>query len=66
MLGADFFARPAESVARELLGTVIVSSIDGATCAGRIVETEAYTGPEDVFGCEKRGIRRADRIAWSA
>jgi DNA-3-methyladenine glycosylase len=42
-----FFARPAAVVARELLGAVIVSSVDGIVCGARIVETEAYTGPED-------------------
>lgn len=42
-----FFARPAERVARELLGTVLVSTIGGEETAGRIVETEAYVGPHD-------------------
>jgi DNA-3-methyladenine glycosylase len=46
-LGADFFARPAEIVARELLGMTLVSTIGGRQTAGRIVETEAYVGPHD-------------------
>jgi DNA-3-methyladenine glycosylase len=46
-LGASWYARSAESVARDLLGAVIVSTIDGIETAGRIVETEAYIGPHD-------------------
>jgi DNA-3-methyladenine glycosylase len=42
-----FFARPAEIVARDLLGQALVSTVGGTTCIARIVETEAYTGPED-------------------
>jgi len=34
-------------VAAELLGAVIVSSLEGQSTAGRIVETEAYLGYDD-------------------
>lgn len=46
VLGRDFFDRPAEDVAAELLGALLVSE-QGGLCVGRIVEVEAYTGPED-------------------
>jgi DNA-3-methyladenine glycosylase len=46
-LDASFYARPAAIVARELLGKILLSTVEGLPCAGRIVETEAYTGPED-------------------
>ena len=42
-----FYDRPAEIVARELLGTMIVSEVGGRRVVAEIVETEAYTGPED-------------------
>jgi DNA-3-methyladenine glycosylase len=47
VLPPDFCARPAEDVARDLLGRVLVSSVGGEVTAGRIVEAEAYVGPHD-------------------
>jgi DNA-3-methyladenine glycosylase len=46
-LPPGFFARPAERVAKELLGCLIVSEIDAVRCVSEIVETEAYVGPDD-------------------
>jgi DNA-3-methyladenine glycosylase len=46
-LPVRFFRRPAERVARELLGAIVVSRADGALTTGRIVETEAYLGYDD-------------------
>ena len=46
-LPVRFFARPAEVVAAELIGMVMISRLGGAVTAGRIVETEAYLGVID-------------------
>ena len=42
-----FLERGAEEVARDLLGCRLVSEIGGIEVGGRIVETEAYIGPQD-------------------
>ncbi len=47
-LPAGFYARETELVARELLGATLECTVRGARCSGRIVETEAYTGEEDL------------------
>lgn len=47
-LSRRFYARDAATLARALLGQVLVRVLDdGARLAGRIVETEAYLGIED-------------------
>ncbi|MDI3341982.1 MAG: DNA-3-methyladenine glycosylase [Sphaerobacter sp.] len=46
-LPVTFYARDVVAVARDLLGCLLVSCIDGETAAGIIVETEAYGGPDD-------------------
>jgi len=46
-LPVEFFTQSAETVARELLGAIVVSTIGGERTAGRIVETEAYLGRDD-------------------
>jgi len=46
-LPPEFYDRGAEEVARDLLGALVVSEIGGVRCTAEIVETEAYTGPDD-------------------
>ena len=46
-LGREFFLRDAVWVAKNLLGKYLVVKKQGEFFAGRIVETEAYVGPED-------------------
>lgn len=46
-MSPGFYDRPAQQVARDLLGAHVISEVGGVRCSGRIVETEAYTGPDD-------------------
>ena len=61
VLRTEFYARPTVSVARRLLGCILVSNISGRHTAGRIVEVEAYVGPEDP-ACHAFGGRRTSRV----
>ncbi len=46
-LQREFFLQPTLKVAQELLGKYIVRNYKGKLIIGKIVETEAYIGPED-------------------
>jgi DNA-3-methyladenine glycosylase len=60
---ASWYARPADSVARDLIGCIIVSQTGGIETAGRIVETEAYVGPHDAASHAAERIGRTARNA---
>ena len=51
----DFYARDTLTVARELIGMHLVHAVNGTLRIGRIVETEAYQGPEDLTAHSSRG-----------
>jgi DNA-3-methyladenine glycosylase len=50
-----FYDRDAETVARELLGKLLVRVDQGVERVGRIVESEAYLGPHDLAAHSSRG-----------
>ncbi len=60
ILPRAFYERPAEEVARSLLGKVLVH---GPT-AGRIVETEAYLGLKDLAAHAARGVTPRTRVIF--
>jgi DNA-3-methyladenine glycosylase len=51
----DWFDRSAAEVAPELLGTLLVHDTPAGRIAGRLVEVEAYLGPEDLAAHSSRG-----------
>jgi len=49
VLSIEFYVRSdVSSIARELLGKVLCSAFDGVVTSGTIVETEAYSGTNDL------------------
>lgn len=62
-LPPEFYQRSAEEVARDLLGAVVVSRLDGVLTAGRVVETEAYLGLSDPASHAAERIGRTSRNA---
>src|SRR6266581_4888992 len=60
ILPRGFYARPTVEVARGLLGKILVH---GET-EGRIVETEAYLGGDDLAAHSARGITNRTRVIF--
>lgn len=59
-----FFARDATTVARELLGKVVVRRNGRKLLAGRIVETEAYLGTKDPAAHAYSGITARNAVLF--
>jgi DNA-3-methyladenine glycosylase len=60
-LPLSFYTRPdVIQVARDLIGKYLFTHIDGLLTGGRIVETEAYRGENDL-ACHANGGRRTPR-----
>ena len=58
-LPREFYARPVLSVAKACIGKLLVHRTQQGLVAGRIVETEAYRGPEDRAAHSYGGRRTA-------
>ncbi|MFT4037563.1 MAG: DNA-3-methyladenine glycosylase [Thermomicrobiales bacterium] len=56
-----FYSRETRLVARALLGQIVVHDAPGGLTAGRIVETEAYLGPDDL--ASHAASMRKERLA---
>lgn len=63
-LPSSFYSLDTVTVARELLGKILVREIGGEKISGRIIETEAYTGPGDPASHAFRGPTPRSRIMF--
>ena len=60
-----FYARPVLDVARACIGAIVVHQTAEGLASGRIVEAEAYRGPEDLAAHSARGRRtRRTEAMW--
>jgi DNA-3-methyladenine glycosylase len=57
-LGPEFFQRDAQTVAREIIGCILVRTYRGRTLRARLVEAEAYVGPHDLACHASKGRTR--------
>jgi DNA-3-methyladenine glycosylase len=64
LLGPEFFARDTLEVAREVLGKLLVRESGGEVRWGRLVEVEAYCGPEDLAAHSSRGLTPRTRVMY--
>jgi DNA-3-methyladenine glycosylase len=64
LLPRQFYAGRALVVARELLGLHLVHDDDGTRRVGRIVEVEAYQGPQDLAAHSARGRTARNEVMF--
>jgi DNA-3-methyladenine glycosylase len=62
--GRDWFDRPAPTLATDLLGARLVHDAAAGSVGGRIVEVEAYRGPEDLAAHSSRGQTRRNAVMF--
>jgi DNA-3-methyladenine glycosylase len=63
-LDRKFYNHPTLKVAKELLGKYLVIEKDGNYVSGKIVETEAYIGPDDPASHAYRGMTPRNKIMF--
>jgi len=64
-LDYEFFHRPCLSVARELVGKVLVRNVDGGQLRLRITETESYCGEEDTACHAHKGRTKRTEVLYA-
>jgi DNA-3-methyladenine glycosylase len=65
-LTRSFFRRPAEDVAAALIGKILVRRLQGKLFRARLIETEAYLGPDDLASHASKGRTRRTEILFGA
>jgi len=63
-LPLTFFKQPADIVARELIGKILVHDLGTEKLRCRIVETEAYMGPDDLASHSSKGVTNRTKIMF--
>lgn len=63
-LDRDFYSADTLGVAHALLGTFLVHKHEGVRRIGRIVEVEAYLGPQDLAAHSSKGLTPRTRVMF--
>jgi len=63
-LHKDFFQRSALQVAPDLLGKILIRKTEKGVISGKIVETEAYVGEEDLACHAKNGKTERNKVMY--
>jgi DNA-3-methyladenine glycosylase len=63
-LDRAFYQKPAEQLARDLIGKILVHRIGSRELRARIVETEAYVGPHDLACHASKGRTKRTEIMF--
>lgn len=63
-LPRSFYDRDTVTVARELLGKLLVHRVAEKELIGRIVEVEAYVGPHDLASHSSKGLTERTKIMF--
>ncbi|WP_435011723.1 DNA-3-methyladenine glycosylase [Tundrisphaera lichenicola] len=63
-LPREFYDRPAEEVAPDLLGMLLAHRVEGLLRVGRVVEAEAYLGPHDLAAHSSKGRTRRTEVMF--
>jgi DNA-3-methyladenine glycosylase len=63
-LPRSFYNRPTLKVAKELIGKYLVVNKNGKSLSGKIVETEAYIGPDDPASHAYKGMTKRNKIMF--
>lgn len=64
VLGLEWFARGAAELAPELIGKVLVHHVGDSRYRARIVEAEAYVGPEDLAAHSSKGLTGRTKVLF--
>jgi DNA-3-methyladenine glycosylase len=64
ILPVSFYSRRTLTVARDLLGQYLIRRISGRTRVGRIIEVEAYTGPQDLACHASKGRTKRTEVMF--
>jgi DNA-3-methyladenine glycosylase len=63
-LGRSFFHQDAIKLSRALIGTILVHRVRGNEYRARIVETEAYLGPNDLASHSSKGRTKRTEVMF--